>query len=502
MLRLNFKQLLVIFGFVISSAYSAEVTNLEELQKEMHAVSKMVRSSREAHQGINSIIVIGKTGHGKSTLVTHLAGKPLVAQQGPQGYYLSTADPLPGFNIGSGVGVGTKMPSSWYDPASEVVYWDCPGFSDPRGVSVDIVNAFSIQQLFQSPSSIKVVIALEEGDLQLRAKELGDILKRMTSVFPDNTQLEGCLSLVITRHREEVSPAGILRGIYANPHDSENFNDPRVKALLKVFVDNPGRVSCMPYSVVLGSYAGNRELILASIKKAVFVKNPRFKVVVSEGSRLHIRELSKKTNDAIVSHIRGSTSSAVEKKILDFIRGHKKTARAMKADFAAHAEALGSIKTDNPINFIQGLRTILDQLGLAKHLDDVSRNLSIMDFFKSTDGGIECRTDLWKNALSVVIETIDTLSKTPTSRINPQYSNGREDENTWEVVSSFGSRKMWKIDLIHDVFAQDSTEFHSAKFSGGVIVITDPHTFSGAVKYGTRVGERAHPGWRGGYQEF
>lgn len=248
----NLKRFLMVNCLLIDLTYPsglppAESPELETLQDEIKITEQRVRNCREAYGEKNSIIVIGRTGRGKSTLITHLANVPLMAKLDDAGFTLDTRSPLPDFHIGKGVAVGTRVPTSWYDSISDSVYWDCPGFGDPRGADTEIINSFSIQQLFQAPSRIKIVIAVQDSDLHIRAENFGSVLRQVIETFPDNSQLERCLSLVITRQRDIVDIKAVLERIHTTAEASEFFSAPRVKSLIKFLKDNAEtRVSCMP----------------------------------------------------------------------------------------------------------------------------------------------------------------------------------------------------------------------------------------------------------------
>lgn len=522
----SLKRFLMVSCLSIHLAYSAEINDLARLQAEIKTVSERVRVCREAHGDVNSVIVLGRTGSGKSTLITHLADRPLVARAGVDGLLaLDTEVPLPDFHIGEGIAVGTRIPTSWYDPTYNIVYWDCPGFGDPRGAEADIVNAFSIQQLFQHPSQVKIVIAAEETDLRTRAPGFGALLNQLIETFPDNSQLEHCLSLVVTRQRD-VDVLGALGKIYADAEENALFRIPRVKSLVKFLRDNVAtRVSCMPYPTAAGAYVSNRASILASIAPEP-VLNPDFNIFIPAESRLLVGQLSERMNKEIADYIVGTVSTSIEIQILNMIsrlaekpvleRGEE-TGLALKTRFSTYVGTLTSVRKDNPQNYIQDLQLFLTSLGVLDSLDNLRRNISIIDFFSQKIGENLHQTSRWKDALGNVIETAGTVmsreegiisklydfSKAPTERINSQYRNTREHpETNRQYGGVFGrNQRNWDVDVRQDVWEQDNTVFP------GGIVILDPHTFSYREKCQTRRGERGEGpppcisgyGWRNSY---
>ena len=223
--------------------------------------------------------------------------------------------------------------------------------------------------------------------------------------------------------------------------------------------------------------------------------NPVFNISVPAASGLLVRQLSRRVNTGIAEYIAGTFSGLVETQFLSIIRRHAETAAAMKARFTVFGEMLGRVRNDTPENYIQDLQAFLRALEVLDPLDNLTRDKEIIAFFSEIVREPLHETILWKNALESIIGKIGDASRAPTSRVNPLHSGHREDEGTWRAAREFGrNQKIWHIDVVRDVSEQDRTIFP------GGIVIEDPHTYSRTEKYEVREGERAHPGWRGGYR--
>jgi len=41
---------------------------------------------------------------------------------------------------------------------SKIVYWDCPGFEDTKGVEQDIANGFFIKEIFDNSERVKILL--------------------------------------------------------------------------------------------------------------------------------------------------------------------------------------------------------------------------------------------------------------------------------------------------------------------------------------------------------
>ncbi|RZI45314.1 hypothetical protein [Candidatus Finniella inopinata] len=465
------------------------------MQQEIQNVSQRVNASRATHGDAPSTIVIGTSSHGKSTLITYLAGKPLVSSKGPRGFVLNTTDPLPGFTIGSSVGVGTRLPSSWYDSSSRVVYWDCPGFNDSRGPDTDVVNAFSIQQLFRPPSNVKIVIALREAELQQNSANFADLLKRVVDTFPDSDQLHQCISLVVTMHRD-VDVEEVLKDIFAHSADNALFNETRVKSLVKFLSDNVrARVSVFPYPTAEGAYsATGRDPILQSINSSSFVRNIRSNVVVPARAREQVRELSLRTNQTIENYLRTTVFNCIERKAAAIIGRHERTGREMKADFASYAQMLTDVRQDNALNFIQDLQAVFGRLGGGvDHLNEIKKNVELLDSFRPLSTGVEYQMHRWKSGLGNSTTRLRELGNAPTQRINRRDVNQRELDDWWQIGDVFGkNRRNWGNHVALDRYEQDSTEFP------GNLTVVDLETKSGTLIYGYNYGERGNSKWRHG----
>jgi len=73
---------------------------ISEIQDQIRNITRTVQSNLAQHPDTKSVIVLGYTGSGKSTLINLLAGKPFVTQVGNIEIKVHTNDPLPGFNMG------------------------------------------------------------------------------------------------------------------------------------------------------------------------------------------------------------------------------------------------------------------------------------------------------------------------------------------------------------------------------------------------------------------
>ena len=179
-----------------SSVYSH--LDLDFLESGINAASVEVQNQIKLRPNATRVLVVGLTGSGKSTLVHALASKQLtvcISKHGDAWEVNVPVDELiPGYAIGHGLGSVTSTPCSWHDRISNLVYWDCPGFLDSRGVTQEIINAFAIDQLLKPPSRIKILLAMQESDFQNgRGSGALDRIEKLIGIIPDIEQLKQSL---------------------------------------------------------------------------------------------------------------------------------------------------------------------------------------------------------------------------------------------------------------------------------------------------------------------
>lgn len=207
---------LITYGFMINntfaSAGSRDDMDPTTLLNQIARVEDRVQSDIGRHAGTR-IIVVGPTGTGKSTLIHAIAGKIFEAREDIAGKMVISFEGkedqiIDGYELSENGRVGTTIPTQWYTGGAldidPVVFWDCPGYGDPRGVTSDITNLFAIDRLFtpvnDDPCNIRIMLAIPfiTGRNELR-NSLITPLANLHRLFSDVSQLRQCLSIVITK---------------------------------------------------------------------------------------------------------------------------------------------------------------------------------------------------------------------------------------------------------------------------------------------------------------
>jgi ribosome biogenesis GTPase A len=102
------------------------------------------------------VLIIGKTGSGKSTIINILADKKLFGKKESGNLIIDTVDYVS--KIVHGGTSGTDKPTFYID--KQYTYFDCPGFFDNKGEEQEIKTAFYINYLFRQAKRVKLLIVV------------------------------------------------------------------------------------------------------------------------------------------------------------------------------------------------------------------------------------------------------------------------------------------------------------------------------------------------------
>jgi energy-coupling factor transporter ATP-binding protein EcfA2 len=279
---------------------------LDEIrQKIEEGNNKIVNNSDQV------ILVIGKTGAGKSTLVNCLTNPEnleVVLHKNPKNEYddgtlvISIKDNYIGApEIGHTRNSQTTIPNKGQDNQG-TVYWDCPGFDDTSGPKQDIPNAFFLKKIFDTAKKVKLVLVIEYGDLlHSRAnhiKKLTDSLGELFNPKELPTILKG-LSLVVTKTNYDVNVRNIKSNIY-DILDADCFKQESIGRGILQFLYNSGNsIAILNKPKELGPLAKSNNAVLLNdlgkilwaINQAQFISKPQINIVVSPVSKIRIIEL-------------------------------------------------------------------------------------------------------------------------------------------------------------------------------------------------------------------
>ena len=145
------------------------------------------------------ILLLGKTGTGKSTLTHSLVGKELQAilDDSTGNMIVDAVQPLDAVKISHRSASETKVPNK--QVLDDVTIWDCPGFKDTGGIVQEIANAFYIKRLFETTSQLKFILAISESAISSdRGSSAVAIVDQFTKVFTNIQAIKDSVTLVVT----------------------------------------------------------------------------------------------------------------------------------------------------------------------------------------------------------------------------------------------------------------------------------------------------------------
>lgn len=191
----------------------------------------------------NAMLIMGKTGVGKSTLACMLSRQGLNAQYGDEGWKIDvTGDTLEG-----GVVLGAQVPqirkniffSETKIPnkckVSEAVIWDCPGFDDAAGVVQDIANSFYIKKLFDNTNNIKFLLAVTHYSItHNQGREFIEIISHFARMFANIDNIKNSLAVVVTQADAPVEVGSVHRLLKKLVGEHPDINKPENAATKQV----------------------------------------------------------------------------------------------------------------------------------------------------------------------------------------------------------------------------------------------------------------------------
>ena len=143
------------------------------------------RVNAEALSGKDVIVVLGNTGAGKSTFINYLAGCQLEEKRVKgHGRVVVVKDKSSGGARDEVMAIGHSASKTFMPHIAEVdgrTYCDCPGFSDNRGLEINIANAVNIKQALSRAESLRLVVLVNYYSLKAdRGKGFLDLLGTLT----------------------------------------------------------------------------------------------------------------------------------------------------------------------------------------------------------------------------------------------------------------------------------------------------------------------------------
>ena len=114
----------------------------------------------EQLKGKDIVLLLGKTGAGKTTTINFLVGQPMGTQKIGNIINIIATTELKGFKIGHEAQSETKLINSIELPDTNLHVCDTPGLEDTEGPTIDIGNTLGIPKAISKCRSVRPVILL------------------------------------------------------------------------------------------------------------------------------------------------------------------------------------------------------------------------------------------------------------------------------------------------------------------------------------------------------
>lgn len=180
---------------LISSITQMEVTRenfLNLFQDNLNQFGELLNSSK----GKNIVAFVGLTGSGKSTLINYLCRKKLNVDE-DDNIVLQDPSDQSAMQIGITSDSETSLPK--FCEFEEVLFYDFPGFSDTRGVLVNLINSAIIKNIIENADTAIIVFVVSEDEIIAgRGKLFKELISRLETLIP-NVALQERSALVITK---------------------------------------------------------------------------------------------------------------------------------------------------------------------------------------------------------------------------------------------------------------------------------------------------------------
>ena len=132
---------------------------------DIHALAKSVSDHSDGAaicEQRDIVVLLGKTGTGKSTTMNWCMGKTLLEEADGTGQYADTVlavdgAELPGCEIGQGQDSQTEYLRA-HETKSGLIMCDTPGFGDTGGAQIELSGSIAITRLMHSCKSVRIAV--------------------------------------------------------------------------------------------------------------------------------------------------------------------------------------------------------------------------------------------------------------------------------------------------------------------------------------------------------
>ena len=341
----------------------------DELLKELKVRKQQIE--QEESDGDVTVLVCGDTGAGKSTTINYLLGRELLAKERENSYQLVIECKNPVSEIGHQNISTTSVPKKY--KLDKLSYWDCPGFEDTAGESIDIINAYAISRIQHKSKKLKILALIEEHNLlsPLRGSVFRELIVKLTKMFDHNNEssLADSITLCFTKSGQITEYKGFILDMLEEIKPGGIQMDQKSKGLLRLIIEKERFVTFLQPEEIAPIPLLDKENIIQKISNSAFLENTEIIPVVSS-----------------------KTQEFFEKRAMVYF--NRKIEKDMSLIFDRICEYMSSLQKNDFKNFAKGFSDmfvknyhkeslIITQLKLLSKKIDLSKEFEDIEFLIS-----------------------------------------------------------------------------------------------------------------------
>ena len=268
-----------------------------------------------------SIIFIGNTGVGKTSLINLIAGVSLKAiyDEATDHRMITAPNPLADMQIGHSLQSKTGIPYKWVSQDG-VAFWDCPGFNDNRGPLQELVNEVCLKKLFEVSSKTKIVVVIKDSDiLEPRAVTLMSVVRRLSSLFNESIAKFRKSTILVVSHATETRNIKQVKENLAKVVKEIKMDDSQ-SGILDALINNP--ITIFPIPSKEGKILPGKEEVIKNLQGVVYAEGMKANVALSNESQTIVL--------GSYNMISKSIDQEIEMFLTDFSEAIKKFAEASR----------------------------------------------------------------------------------------------------------------------------------------------------------------------------
>lgn len=426
------KQLDTVEALLMDTTYKTLTPEEQSLTiaKAMEVIYKYVNENKHVNEN-NSYpaitVVLGTTGGGKSTLINYLVGSKIHVRWDQDQQEAILEIPKPIMKVCHGLDSCTFAPEFYEDKTQNLVYLDCPGFLDSKGVVHEILNALSIQKAIKCASKVNFIVTVTEAAISTRVgiTELKSTIDSLESFAKDFEKFQDSILLVITKGKHSTIRDDIK---YAEVHLKQALLRSDLSEYQKKFIQFVVENKKFQFSFkspvdemdgqIISTEA--KDKIALQIKQLKPVDKPsEFDIKISPDAKNRVTEFADLVNNNIKSSIE-KFGIHVHNNIMKQ-RKDSSDIKQLETDLTFADETLKNIGTFNNVTeFVNQLqswvndnkRLINNNNANIESLSEILKQEDILSLFQKINPELKntYQTDAWKLSLSSIQDTIKMQS--------------------------------------------------------------------------------------------